>query len=170
MTFDQTSSIVSLILNFVLGTGIIGTLFFFKSKKRVANADAGKAEAEVERAEAETDTINLENLKNLCESLGRQLDGAYREIERFSESMIDMQKRNTEISIELVKVKASVRINNDKIVELEGLLEYSENNKCVVDECPLRNPPKVQQKKSAKDGKTGQPKGNKQSSVPDKET
>lgn len=105
--------IASLILNFILGSGIISMLFFYRSKRRKADAEANTAEINNEHTE-------VERLEARLKVRDDKIDTMY------------IESRNKEKAyIELLK----------KCYELELANKIAEIKRCDIRGCIKRQPP-----------------------------
>lgn len=97
---------LSVILNFILGSGLIGTVIFYSSSRRKANAEAETAEinSQKERTSAERENIAF---------LSSQLQEAWSEVEKMQniinekrEQIISMMRQTKQLEIELIEQNA----------------------------------------------------------------
>lgn len=116
--------ILSLILNFVLGSGIVGVVVFYSSQRRKADAEASSAEFEVKGKEFSIQKVNIEFLSS-------QLQEAWSEVEKMQE--IINSKRDQILSL----------MTQTKRLEIE-LLEHSSARRraeillCAATQCEKR--------------------------------
>jgi len=116
--------IISLILNFILASGLFGTLIFYKSKRR--------------KEAAEATGVEIENMHNefgvhrqSVEFLSHQLAEAYGEIDK----MQDIINRNREHILELIRQTKLLEIN---LINEEGKRRQAEIFACRRSSCELR--------------------------------
>ncbi len=91
--------LLSLILNFILGTGLAGTLLFFRPKRREAKAHADNAEIE-----------NTEKIIHLqSEHIGR-LDGRVEKLEEKVDKLeIIIEKKDSEIECKQLIIRQAYK-------------------------------------------------------------
>lgn len=119
--------IISIILNFVLGSGIVGMLIFYSSKRRKAAAEATVAEIGSVR---EQHAIEREGIA----FLSCQLQEAWSEVEKLQniintkrDQIIDLIRQTKQLEIDLIEQNASRR--------------RAEITACARDNCDLRIKP-----------------------------
>ncbi|MFI3286973.1 MAG: hypothetical protein R3Y61_00690 [Rikenellaceae bacterium] len=95
--------LISLILNLVLSSGTIGTIIFFTSQKRKANAEATSAEFSAKEQEF---TIQKENI----EFLSLRLQNSWAEVEKIQgllngsrNQIIELVAKTKKLEIELIE-------------------------------------------------------------------
>ncbi len=69
---NDVISIISLVLNFILGTGLLGTLLTLRSHKRTAQADADGAQARAGKAGVELVDTTVQTMVKTVNSLMSQ--------------------------------------------------------------------------------------------------
>lgn len=101
--------IISVILNFLLATGLMGTLIFYRSKARKESAEADRAEIENRHSE-----FSLQ--RESVQFLGSQIQEAYAEVDKLQEiinrkrdQIIELISQCKQLEIDLIKTENSRR-------------------------------------------------------------
>lgn len=115
---------MSTILNFILASGLLGTLLFYKSKRRTEQAQAQGAEIHNRQSEFELQ-------RQAVEFLGSQLTEAYTEIDKMQEII---SKKREEI-IELIRQTKKLEI---QLIQSQNTQRKAELNACYTGDCTLR--------------------------------
>ncbi len=115
---------ISLVLNFVLGSGIVGVVVFYGSKRRKANAEASSAEGDVRGQEF---SIQREQI----EFLSGQLQEAWGEVEKMQGLIND---KRTQI-VDWISQTKHLEI---ELLEQQGRLRRAELSACHRVECLQR--------------------------------
>lgn len=113
--------LITLILNFVLGSGLIGVLLFYNSKRRKENASAAAME--------------LDATAKQIDYLSRQLSDMFAENDRMQE-LLDRKKA------ELLELKRQFNELKLQLLDEEYRRKEAEYNMCTVKECSMRIPPR----------------------------
>ena len=116
--------VISVILNFVLASGLCGTLIFYQSKRRKEAAEATGVEIVNMQAEF---GIHRQSV----EFLSRQLAEAYAEIDKMQEII----NRNREHILELIRQAKMLEMN---LINEEGRRRQAEILACRSTGCPQR--------------------------------
>lgn|GEM_PF-1858268 len=88
MEGNITIQIISLVLNFILASGLVGTILFFKPKKRKENAEAQSSELK-----------NTEQIVNIQSQQIKQLDGRGETLEKKVDKLsIIIEHKDVELS------------------------------------------------------------------------
>lgn len=116
--------LVSLVLNFILGSGLVGLLIFYTSKRRKEAAEASSAEIETR-----SDEFNLH--RQSIEFLSSQLSEAWGEVEKLQ--TIINAKRD-----ELVALMRQTKELEFDLIEQISLRRRAELAACARSECPER--------------------------------
>lgn len=105
--------LISLILNFVLGSGVISLLVFYRSKQR--------------RERAETSVVELGAFKAQIDHLSKQLKESFSEIDLMQgiidnkrEKIIDLSRKLTDIELRAIAEEKRRRLLEPKICLEEG--------------------------------------------------
>ncbi len=118
--------LLSIVLNFVLASGLAGTLMFYRPRRRRESADADSAEIQNRNQEIvmQRDTVRF---------LGQQLQEAYAEVDKLQElvnrkrdEIIELIRRCKQLEIELI----------DGDTERRKAAHYA----CYDPDCPYRKP------------------------------
>lgn len=133
----MTAEYISLISNFIIGTGLLGTLLFYTSKKRKANAEANGEEVNtqgnlVKQYEEFIDTLTQEN-KDLKQEL--------------QSCRIEAREARKQEATERERVVIAYKEKSDALVALEilrGKFALAEWNKCENHNCVKRTPPRTE--------------------------
>lgn len=133
----MTAEYISLISNFIIGTGLLGTLLFYTSKKRKANAEANGEEVNtqgnlVKQYEEFIDTLTQEN-KDLKQEL--------------QNCRIEAREARKQEATERERVVIAYKEKSDALVALEilrGKFALAEWNKCENHNCGKRTPPRTE--------------------------
>ena len=97
MEQSTTLQIISLVLNFILGSGLVGTLLFFKPKKRKETAEAKGEELK-----------NTEQIVTLQSQQIKRLDGRVETLEKKVEApKVEAAKADTAKAVDGAKTKAT---------------------------------------------------------------
>ncbi len=120
----KTMEIISLVLNFLLSSGIVGVLIFYSSKKRKAAAEASSAELGAREQEF---AIQRENI----EFLSSQLQEAWSEVEKL-QGLINTKRGNI---IALITKTKQLEID---IIESQSAERRAEMAACHRVECMER--------------------------------
>lgn len=126
---------VSLILNFAASIGLVGSLFFYKSKRIEARANAFAAELNnIDKIIAQKDGY-IEDLKNQQQELKREKEALREE----SASARSSEAKERDKVVNLYKKLSEVNISNVKKDEQIALLRY---HRCEMVHCDRRKPPR----------------------------
>lgn len=117
---------VNIILNFILGAGIISTFVHYKSKNREAAANASKSENEADLAE-------FNALEEKLAFLDKQLIESFEQREHLQELLNESRDREIKMGQESTAIKR-------ELMRLKEKLMAAEWNVCVVPNCPKREP------------------------------
>lgn len=147
---DWTTIIVTLV-TVLLSGGIFGSIVFYNENKKKAKAEAKKedASANVEDASAANTLLGVLNgFKTYMEeiiSYNQKVNLKLLEDIRSKDSDIEEFKK------EIASLKQKVAENERKLIGLQKAFDTemsarleAEKNKCVVEKCKLRQPPKKQ--------------------------
>ena len=74
MEGNTTIQIISLILNFILASGLVGTILFFKPKKRKENAEAAHSELKNTEQIVTLQSQQIKRLDGRVETLEKKVD------------------------------------------------------------------------------------------------
>lgn len=103
--------IISLIINLLLGSGLIGTFIFYRSKRRVEAAQARSAELGVRRESAEFERSSVVFLQG-------QLSDAYVEIDKMQEiinakreEIIELIRRTKDLEVALIEFESTATLD-----------------------------------------------------------
>ncbi len=121
--------IVSIILNFLLGSGIAGMLIFYSAKRREAAAQASSAENNARDGEF---TIQRENI----EFLSTRLSEAWAEVEKMQELL--NCKRD-----EIITLIAQAERQEIELIEVHSARKKAELRTCFREECRARIPKQI---------------------------
>lgn len=104
--------IVSIILNFILSSGLIATLIFYNANKRKVNAEASCDELNVKQNE-----LNIEH--QTIQFLQSQLCDAYIEIDKMQQiinqkrdQIIQLIRQTKELEISLIETQQQLKKNS----------------------------------------------------------
>lgn len=119
---------ISLILNFALGSGLLGVMVFYSSKRREANAQASGAEGEVRNQEFAIQRQQIEFLST-------QLHEAWGEVEKMQGVINDKRtqivgwiSQTKQLEIELLEQQSKLRQAQLKACYREECIERITNN------------------------------------------
>lgn len=129
-----TLETVNLIINGLLGSGMVSMMLFYRSKRRQHNAEASTSE--------------FNALKLQINHFSQQLKEAYTEIDHMQE-IID-RKRN-----ELLDVSKKLSELRMQLIMAEERKAVAEYNMCDVPDCPNRRPPRIKSKPKKQDADNG---------------
>ncbi len=121
---QKVMEIVSLLLNFILGSGMLGVLVFYSSKRRKAQAEASSAEVDARGQEL---SIQRENI----EFLASQLQEAWAEVEKL-QTLLN-SKRD-----QIVSLIAQTKKLEIELIECHSSMRRAELASCSRVECPRR--------------------------------
>ncbi|MEG2495537.1 MAG: hypothetical protein RSB32_07555 [Mucinivorans sp.] len=127
--------IVSPILNFILGSGIVGLLIFYRSKKRKAAAEAHGAEL------TNSDKLIAQYEKYIDTLRAEQLDLK----QEVTESRTEAREARSEAAKErdkvvgLYKELGEAQLSEQKAINALAIAEYE---KCTIATCRKREPPR----------------------------
>lgn len=116
MLNDSTSSMemISVILNFVLGSGLLATLLFYEANRRKINADAANEELNVKKSALSIEHQTVEFLQNqLCEAYV-EIDKMQDIINQKRDQIIDLIRQTKELEILLIETQQKLRKNELK--------------------------------------------------------
>lgn len=116
----KVTEIISLVLNFVLSGGLIGTFSFYRSKRRTQSAEADIKEVAADQAQ-------VTYLKN-------ELKDAYTEMEHIQDLMDSKRGKILELTRKVGELEL-------KVLEAERLKKLAEYHRCTAD-CDSRIPPR----------------------------
>ncbi len=116
--------LVSLILNFILGSGLLGAMIFYAAKKRKATAEAATAENNARESEF---SIQKENIEFLASQLGE----AWKEVEKM-QALIN-NKRD-----QIINLITQTKHLEIELIEARNATKKAEMNSCLNLECKLR--------------------------------
>lgn len=108
----------------VLGSGIVGLLFFYRAKRRRESADAVTAEARAASAELDVNKAQIEHLS-------RQLIDSFSENVKVQE-LVDKERARI---VELMRQLGEIEM---KFLEEERRRKRAERDVCLVDNCASR--------------------------------
>ncbi len=114
----------SLILNFLLGSGVVGILIFYSSKRRTASAEASSAESGAKGQELSIQRQNIEFLSS-------QLQEAWSEVEKF-QTLLNTKRD------QIVRLIAQTKQLEIELIESHSELRRAELSICQRVECPQR--------------------------------
>lgn len=114
----------SLILNFLLGSGVIGVAIFYSSKRRKAAAEASCAELGAKEQEFSLQKDNIEFLSS-------QLQESWAEIEKL-QSTLNSQRD------QIVELISKIKQLEIELIENHSLCRRAELSSCKRLECPDR--------------------------------
>lgn len=116
--------LISLILNFILATGLAGTLLFYRSKAR-------KESAEADRAELENRQTEFSLQRESVQFLGAQLQEAYAEVDKLQ----DIINRKRDQIIDLIRQCKQLEIEQ---ITTENQRKKAQMFACFDTECTAR--------------------------------
>lgn len=116
--------ILRAIPDLVLGSGIVGLLFFYRAKRRRESADAVTAEARAASAELDVNKAQIEHLS-------RQLIDSFSENVKVQE-LVDKERARI---VELMRQLGEIEM---KFLEEERRRKRAERDVCLVDNCASR--------------------------------
>jgi len=121
---DAIEDILRIVSDMVLGSGVVGLLFFYGSKRRRESAAAVTAEAQAASAELDVNKAQIEHLS-------RQL------VDSFSENVKvqDLVSKERERIVDLMRQLGELEI---KFLEEERRRKRAERDVCVVENCASR--------------------------------
>ena len=117
-------NIFGAVADFVLGSGIVGLLFFYGSKKRRESAAAVTAEAQAASAELDANKAQIEHLS-------RQLVDSFSENVRVQE----LVSKERERIVDLMRQLSEIEI---KFLEEERRRKRAERDVCLTEGCARR--------------------------------
>ena len=154
---DWTTIIVTLISVLLTG-GLISSVFFYNENKRKAKAEVSKANAEAKKEYASANMVDAEASNGLINVLNG-MSGYMKEMMKYNQEvnlklLEDIKNKDAnieEFKKEIASLKLKVAENDRKLVGLQKAFDNevslrleAEKNKCVVENCKLRQPPKKQ--------------------------
>lgn len=117
--------IVSVILNFVLATGLMGTLIFYRSKARKESAEADRAELENRQTE-----FGLQ--RESVQFLGRQIQEAYAEVDKLQDIINRKRDQIIELISQCKRLEIDLIMADNRRCKAEMLACHNQN--CAVRE------------------------------------
>lgn len=127
--------LISLILNFVLGSGIIGLLIFYRSKKRKASAEATNSElTNSDKIIAQYDRL-LDTFREESEINKKEASQARQEAREARSS----EARERDTLTVVYKELSDARVGEQRAL---GALAIAEYDKCTSTKCLKREPPR----------------------------
>lgn len=121
---DGIENILRIVSDFVLGSGAVGLLFFYRAKRRRESADAVTAEARAASAELDVNKAQIEHLS-------RQLIDSFSENVKVQE-LVDKERSRI---VELMRQLGEIEM---KFLEEERRRKRAERDVCLVDNCASR--------------------------------
>lgn len=102
---------ISLILNFILGSGIMATLMFYNPNRRKLNAQASSEELNVKQSELTIEHQTIEFLQaQLCEAY-IEIDKMQDIINQKRDQIIKLIRTTKELEISLIETQQKLRKN-----------------------------------------------------------
>lgn len=120
----MSSELLSLVLNFILGTGLLGTLLFYGARRR-------KEQAEASGVELENQEQDFEIHRRSVEFLSAQLSQAYTEIDKM-QSIINLKREEI---VELMRMCKELEVD---LIEHEAQMRIARMNICLTQSCSNR--------------------------------
>ena len=121
---DGIDNILRIVSDFVLGSGIVGLLFFYRIKQRRESAAAVTAEAQAASAELDVNKAQIEHL-------GRQLADSFSE----NVKVQDLVNKERARIVDLMRQLGELEI---KFLEEERRRKRAERDVCAVENCASR--------------------------------
>lgn len=97
----------SLILNFVLSSGILGLLLFYSSKRRKAAAEAFSAENDAKGQEFSIQKINIEFLSSQLQEAWAEVEKMQQIINGKRDNILSLMSQTKQLEIELLEHKTA---------------------------------------------------------------
>lgn len=129
--------IATLICNLLLASGLIGTLVFYGSKKRKANAEATGAEVSAQG-------VLLQQYEEFINTITDEKKHLQVEL---TEARAEAREARKQEASERNRVVSAYKERSDALVELEilrGKHILAEWNKCEIANCSKRKPPRTE--------------------------
>lgn len=123
------------ILNLIIGSGIIGYLFFYTSRKRKERADADSFEIRNTKAVLEQKNSYIEDLKNEQLDLKREKEVLKEELKEARSN----EARERDKVVNLYKQLSAVNVKNVKMTEQIAIARF---HRCEEFNCGKRRPPR----------------------------
>lgn len=101
--------LLSLILNFVLSSGLVGLLIFYTSKRRKAAAEASSAETEVKGQEFSIQKTNIEFLSSQLQEAWAEVEKMQQIINGKRDNILLLMTQTKQLEIELLEHKTARR-------------------------------------------------------------
>ncbi len=121
---DGIDNILRIVSDFVLGSGIVGLLFFYRIKQRRESAAAVTAEAQAASAELDVNKAQIEHLS-------RQLADSFSE----NVKVQDLVNKERARIVDLMRQLGELEI---KFLEEERRRKRAERDVCAVENCASR--------------------------------
>lgn len=102
--------LISLILNFVLGSGLITIVVFYSSQKRKQAADASAAEVSVKRSKMELEHESIRFLQSQLNEAYTEIDKMQEIINRKRDEIIELIRQSKELEVNLINYQNRNRI------------------------------------------------------------
>lgn len=115
---------LSLILNFILGSGLLGTLVFYVPKRRKEIAEAKSAELENMSKEGNVYEARVQFLLNQIDFTQSQVDEYIKQFDELQKKLVSIREHATNLEIDLVHEKMKS--------------DHYHKHTCKVDDCKLR--------------------------------
>ncbi|MEG1665240.1 MAG: hypothetical protein RSC07_03775 [Mucinivorans sp.] len=120
---------LSIILNFILGSGLLGTLLFWRSRHRQEQAQAGSAEISNRQKEFELQSQALEFLQ-------KQLSEAYTELDKMQQIINEKREQLRQIiqgakQLEMDLLESQSKLQKSRVFSC-SLMECAHRKECVV--------------------------------------
>lgn len=125
--------LISLILNFVLGSGIIGLLIFYRSKKRKASAEATGAEL----SNSDKLIAQYEGYINVLTAEQTDLKAEVRDARQEARDARSSEAKERDRVTGVYKELSDARVREQKAL---GALALAQYDKCIIDKCLKRTP------------------------------
>lgn len=114
------TEIISLVINFVLGSGLVGVLIFYRSKKRTANAEATSSEYTAEGAALRNMHESLVEWKTIAETREEEKVGLNNLVNRLWAEKNEDRKENHRLTAENAKLKLDLQAAEFKMCGRRG--------------------------------------------------
>jgi uncharacterized protein HemX len=135
-------NLITILVGAIGGLGGVGTFLYYKQNKSSATADAINKSAEAMGNMNTFIASQQMNFNNIIEQKDTIIDAKRIMIDKNKEELKEQKRKIDEYDYRIATLERQNKGLSDQIGILMARLELSEGNKCTVDNCPNREPPK----------------------------
>lgn len=132
----QIFQIIQWAVGIIFGGSIVGTFMFFNSKKRVEKANADAAENAAQSG-------MIDNKSKFYKAQDEIIEDLMKELKSLTTEVIACTKSSKTLESRVSDLEFLAESNHRKIDQLT-------NERCIVENCHLRNPPRISEQQCKK--------------------